>query len=410
MSGLLFGVRELNPRAKRFISKATSLMLVYVFAIMLTNTFLILHALDFVSLSELAVILAVQFAVQALADYPSGAIGDMIGQRWVLFIAALSFGTGFILLSQAYDFLSILIAFIMIAFAQSQESGAFMSWFDNNYKLYAVEDVDRRTYSQFYGRFTMFYGLVTAASFTLGGALMIFISRQFMFIIQGALVVLVSIMFLFFMRDHEALKRERKGFRRLFQFLRAGIASTSQSKTLRLMILGLVISGVGFTIWSGLILFPLYANYAKSDAGTAILRSIIFITGAIGAGLAGVISKRIHKLQRWLSFAVLITDATFFIGIYIMMAFNPVPLDFSLISNILVILTFAIAFSPRYLADVLKPRFYLDVIPDHSRNAVYSLIPTLILIASIPIVPVAGILIEAIGVETMVLILSVNGL
>ncbi|MHA2376809.1 MAG: hypothetical protein ACXAB9_11630, partial [Candidatus Thorarchaeota archaeon] len=62
----------------------------------------------------------------------------MIGQRWVLFIAALSFGTGFILLSQAYDFLSILIAFIMIAFAQSQESGAFMSWFDNNYKLYAV--------------------------------------------------------------------------------------------------------------------------------------------------------------------------------------------------------------------------------------------------------------------------------
>ncbi|MHA2085478.1 MAG: MFS transporter, partial [Candidatus Thorarchaeota archaeon] len=373
MSGLLFGVRELNPRAKRFISKATSLMLVYVFAIMLTNTFLILHALDFVSLSELAVILAVQFAVQALADYPSGAIGDMVGQRWV----------------------SILIAFIMIAFAQSQESGAFMSWFDNNYKLYAVEDVDRRTYSQFYGRFTMFYGLVTAASFTFGGALMIFISRQFMFIIQGALVVLVSIMFLFFMRDHEALKRERKGFRRLFQFLRGGIASTSQNKTLRLMILGLVISGVGFTIWSGLILFPLYANYAKSDAGTAILRSIIFITGAIGAGLAGVISKRIHKLQRWLSLAVLITDATFFIGIYIMMAFNPVPLDFSLISNILVILTFAIAFSPRYLADVLKPRFYLDVIPDHSRNAVYSLIPTLILIASIPIVPVAGILIEA---------------
>ncbi|MHA2079351.1 MAG: hypothetical protein ACW99X_17295 [Candidatus Thorarchaeota archaeon] len=88
-------IADLNPDAKQFISRATSLMLVYSFAVMLTNTFLILHALEFVTLTELSLILSVQFLIQAIASYPSGAIGDWIGQRWVLFAAALSYGVGF---------------------------------------------------------------------------------------------------------------------------------------------------------------------------------------------------------------------------------------------------------------------------------------------------------------------------
>ncbi|MFX1578801.1 MAG: hypothetical protein ACFFBJ_04080, partial [Promethearchaeota archaeon] len=75
-------VGNLNPDARQFISRATSLMLVYSFGVMLTNTFLILQALEFVSLTELSLILAVQFAIQAGVSYPAGAIGDWIGQRW----------------------------------------------------------------------------------------------------------------------------------------------------------------------------------------------------------------------------------------------------------------------------------------------------------------------------------------
>ncbi|MCK5239842.1 MAG: hypothetical protein KAR33_09860, partial [Candidatus Thorarchaeota archaeon] len=83
-------ISNLNPEAKHFISRATSLMLTYGFTVMLTNTFLILHALEFVTLTELSLIIAVQFAIQAVASYPSGALGDWIGQRWVLFTAALT--------------------------------------------------------------------------------------------------------------------------------------------------------------------------------------------------------------------------------------------------------------------------------------------------------------------------------
>jgi MFS family permease len=403
-------ISELNPEAKRFISRATSLMLVYSFAVMLTNTFLILHALEFVTLTELSLILSIQFLIQAIASYPSGAIGDWIGQRWVLFAAALSYGFGFVILSQSYNFLTVLLAFIFVALAQSQEAGTYIAWFDTNYKLYTTEDKDRKTYSQFYGKFTMFREILTALSFILGGFLLTFIGRQLMFIIQGMLLILVSLMLLRFIRDHNDLKRDKMSIRVYFRYLRGGVTTVVRNKTLRLMILGLMISGAGWAIWGGLILFPFYAGYAVTDAGTALLRAIIFIFGALCTGAAGIISKRIGKLQKWLALAVLITDVVFFLGIYTMLLFNPVPSTFVLMSFVFVIMTFTIAFGPRFLADVLRPRFYLDVIPDENRNAVYSLIPTLIMIVSIFAVPLGGVLIEMLDLETTLLILALNGL
>ncbi len=382
----------------------------YSFAVMLTNTFLILHALEFVSITELSMILAVQFAIQAIVSYPSGAIGDWVGQRWLLFIAALSYGFGFILLSQAFDFLTVLVSFALVAIALSLESGTYISWFDNNYKLYAKEDRDRRTYSQFYGKFTMFNQILLALSFILGGFFLVFIGRQVMFLIQGTLLLLVSVFLLRFLRDHQDLKRGRMSIRSYFRYLRGGVTTVAQNTTLRLMILGIMISGAGWAIWSGLILFPFYASYATTDALTALLRSSIFILGAIGVGIAGMISKRIRKLQRWLALAVLLTDVTFFIGVYAIMLTNPAQSTFVLVSVALMAITFAMSFSPRYLADVLMPRFYLDVIPNENRNAVYSLIPTLTMIVSIFAVPIGGILIELLSLETTIIVLAANGL
>lgn len=403
-------ISNLNPEAKHFISRATSLMLTYGFTVMLTNTFLILHALEFVTLTELSLIIAVQFAIQAVASYPSGALGDWIGQRWVLFTAALTYGIGFIILSQAIDFFTILIAFTFVALAQSQESGTFIAWFDNNYKLYAAEDKGRRTYSQFYGKFTMFSNILMAISFILGGFVITFIGRPIMFIIQGSLLVLVSLMLLRFMKDHKGLKRNKMSISAYFRYLRGGMETVVKNKTLRLMVLGLMISGAGWAIWGGLILFPFYMSYATTDAWTAILRSSIFIFGALCTGAAGLLSKRIERLQKWLALVVLLLDVLFFIGIFILLTVHPAPSSFSLISLIFVVLTFTIAFAPRYLADVLRPRFYLDVIPDENRNAVYSLIPTLTMIVSIFAVPIGGVLIETLGTETSILILALNGL
>jgi MFS family permease len=403
-------ITSLNLEARQFISRATSLMLVYSFAVMLTNTFLILQALEFVSLTELSLIISVQLAIQAVVSYPSGAIGDLVGQRWVLFSAALCYGIGFIFLSQAFDFPTVLIAFVLVAFAQSQEAGTYIAWFDTNYKLYATEDRDRRTYSQFYGKFTMFQQVLTALSFILGGIILSLINRQLLFMIQGILLTLVSLMLLRFIRDHKDLKRDRMNIGAYFRYLRGGVTTVARSKTLKLMILGLMISGAGWAIWSGLMLFPFYASYAFTDAGTALLRSSVFVLGALGAGAAGVASKKIGNLQKWLAIAVLLTDVLFFIGIYGILSINPAPSSFSILSFIFVITVFTIAFGPRYVSDVLMPRFYLDAIPDENRNGVYALIPTLIMIAGVFAVPLGGLMIETLGQSTTILILAVNGL
>ncbi|MFW9845543.1 MAG: MFS transporter [Candidatus Thorarchaeota archaeon] len=403
-------ISDLNPDARHFISRATSLMLAYSFAAMLTNTFLILHALVYVSLTELSLILAVQFAIQAIASYPAGAFGDWIGQRWVLFMAALSYGIGFIVLSEAIDFFTVLVAFSFVALALSLESGTYIAWFDNNYKLYATEDRDRRIYSQFYGKFTMLQEILTALSFILGGFFLAFIDRQLMFALQGIILLVVSFMLLGFIRNHKDLKRDRRTTRAYFRYLRGGVTTMIRNKTLRLMVVGLMISGAGWAIWGGLMLFPFYASYALTDTWVAILRSGIFILGAIGVGVAGIISKRIKKLQRWLALAVLLTDVVFFLGVYIILQSNPPQSTFVFVSFAMMALAFALAFSPRYLADVLRPRFYLDVIPNENRNAVYSLLPTLTMIVSIFAVPVGGLLIELIGLEASVLVLAVNGL
>ncbi|MFX1261852.1 MAG: MFS transporter [Promethearchaeota archaeon] len=404
------GITELSAEARQFISKATGIILLYGFAVMLTNTFLILQALEYITVTELSLVLAVQFAIQSILSYPSGAIGDWIGQRWSLFMAAITYGIGFIVLSQAFDLSTVTVAFALLAIAVSLESGTYIAWFDNNYKLYAKEDRNRSIYSQFYGKYTMFSEILTAISFILGGFLLVYMERDFLFIIQGIFMLVVSLLLLRFIRDHKDLRRERLNLRAYFRYLRGGITTVTQSKTLRLMVLGLMISGAGWAIWGGLILFPFYASYAISDAGTALLRASIFIFGGIGVGLAGMISKRIRRLRKWLAAAVLLTDIVFFLGVYIILRTNPPQSTFVLVSVSIMALAFAASFSPRYLVDVLQPRFYLDVIPNENRNAIYSLIPTLTMLVGVFSVPIGGILITNLGLEATVLVLAMNGL
>ncbi|MFW9906575.1 MAG: MFS transporter [Candidatus Thorarchaeota archaeon] len=406
----ILGISTLNSDAKTFISKAVSLIFAYTFIVMITDTFLILFTLEFLSLVELSIILALQALLQAIFDYPTGALGDWIGQRWILFIAALSYGIGFTLLSRAVDLISVSLPFLLIAFARSQESGAFVSWLDNNYKYYVQEDDERRIYSLFFGKFTMLHEIIFAVSFIVGGITVTFFNRSFLFLIQGVSLIFISVIFLLVIQDHKAFKREKPKFKKYFQYLGGGVITVAKNKTLRIMILGLIISGTGFAVWSGLILFPLYEGYAKSDRNTGILRSTIFIFSAICTGVAGSISVRIGNLQKWLSISILCTDVLFFLGMFVMLIINPIPQTFNLVSLVIVIFFFTFAFSPRYMSDVLKPRFYLDVIPDHNRNAIYSLIPTAVLIISTFALPFGGILIETIGLKSTILVLAVNGL
>ncbi|MHA1449637.1 MAG: hypothetical protein ACTSP4_09485, partial [Candidatus Hodarchaeales archaeon] len=94
----ILGIQLLPHRAKTLIHKAvisTTLMQLF-FA--LSNTFFVLFVLDNVGYDMLGILISISFIVQAVLDYPTGVIGDWIGQKWLLFSAYISFGLSYAVL------------------------------------------------------------------------------------------------------------------------------------------------------------------------------------------------------------------------------------------------------------------------------------------------------------------------
>ncbi|MHA2298339.1 MAG: MFS transporter [Candidatus Hodarchaeales archaeon] len=405
-----FGIDDLNVGAKRFIARYTIMLSAYSFISMLTSTFFILYALvilneDFILLGA---ILAAQNVIQAVLDYPTGAIGDWIGQKWILSTAAICYSVGFIVLASASDFILLFLAFAILALAQSQESGAFGAWFDNNYKLYAVEDTDRRVFMEYSAKFAMITRIIIASSFIFGGVIVATFSRSFVFLVQGIVIGLFSIIFLLFVHDHPRINRSKPNFRSYFSLLGEGITGTLSNRTLRILLLGVMLSASGMAIWGNFILFPMYESYGKTDDWTGLLRSIVFIVWAIDIGFAGIIVKRIRNPQKMLIFTTIISETFFFWIFFIILTLFPAPTGSSIdfVKFGIIIMTFLIVNIPYSLQSVLMSRFYLEIIPDKNRNSVYSLIPTIILLASTITISIGGVLIEILGIMTMILVLS----
>ncbi|MHA2364795.1 MAG: hypothetical protein ACXAC7_12645, partial [Candidatus Hodarchaeales archaeon] len=51
------------------------------------------------------------------------------------------------------------------------------------------------------------------------------------------------------------------------------------------------------------------------------------------------------------------------------------------------------------LGDILRQRVMVDIVPSENRNAVYSLIPSIVAVLGIFLLPIAGILIESYGLR-----------
>ena len=100
----------------------------------LTGTFFILFLIDKLGFKDSGMIVAAMVLVQLVTDYPSGAIGDFIGQRWVLASATFLSAIGFYLLSLADSITSFYLLAVVFGLSTAQQSGALQSWLDNNYK------------------------------------------------------------------------------------------------------------------------------------------------------------------------------------------------------------------------------------------------------------------------------------
>lgn len=409
------GISNLDYKAKTFIMTYVLLMSIFIFLTSLTSTFYILFALDKLNgdYELYSSLVAVLFFIQAITDYPTGAVGDWIGQKWVIASASLFFGISFFFLANAHNYETLLISTVFLALGSAQQSGTFGAWFDNNYKHYVgQQDSNKQIYIEFGGKFGNIIALILGTSFIVGGLLITFSSREFVFAIQGVFFLIFALIFIFFFKDHENIERKTPNLKSYFNLLGDGFITTFNNKTLRILILGVVITSSGMSIWGNLILFPMYASYAKTDDFTGLLRAIIFFLGAILGIIYSANIKRVKNQKKLLANLLLISDAIFFIIFFLLFVFMPAgsetSIDFFKFS--IVILCFIVGTFSMNIMGLLMPRFYLDLIPDENRNSVYSLLPTLIMIVSIFTVPIGGYLIKNYGIKFVLLLLAIWGL
>ncbi|MHA2245451.1 MAG: MFS transporter [Candidatus Hodarchaeales archaeon] len=404
------GIEKLPDSAQKFILKvvfSTSILSLFWF---LSSAFFALFVIDTVGIERLGLLIAVSFLLQALLDYPSGVLGDWIGQRWILFVGFTLEAFAYISLFFADSFSILFFAYILRAIAASQQSGAIGTWLDNNYKLIADEsDPQRKIYKFFIGRWTTLRNITPGISSAFGGILATFFFRQAVFIIQAAGLAFLAIVFLVIVRDFPGIERPSRSIKNYFNLLGEGLRFVLFNRVMLFFLIGLCFSGTVVIIWSEMILFPVYLAYTGSDGGVGILRLIVLLLGTVSIFFA---SKKAANMEiTWIPRLTFIDTVMFYWGVAILTAWFPIDEN---TFTPLAIFSFLLLYTPIYffhgLKLILTQRFFLDSIPDQNRNSIYSLIPTLLLITSAPVAIIGGSLLKNLGVSTTAFLLGTIGL
>ncbi|MHA2366443.1 MAG: MFS transporter, partial [Candidatus Hodarchaeales archaeon] len=204
------GIKDIPSRAQQFIRRFFIFQLISTFLLVLSTTFFVLYSIDNIGFALTSFTLSFMFLIQLIFDYPSGSLGDWIGQRWVLIISYSCYSVAFFLMSTAQSFTSFMFIAFFNGFGNAQNSGAIATWLDNNYKrVIGTSDPDNKIYGFSRSRSLTMSRMASAISFIIGGTLATVISRQFVFGLQSILTIFVIILVYILIKD-EKTDDERK--------------------------------------------------------------------------------------------------------------------------------------------------------------------------------------------------------
>ncbi len=396
---------------------------------------------DFIQgLGMLGILVSVEMIFQTMLDYPSGALGDWIGQRWVIGIGNMLYGVTFLMVSfVTYDtpIWYLVTMFAIQGIAQSQISGAWGAWFDNNYRIAKPDDTDRKQYGVFWGRMGMISQIAATVVLIPGSILAVIFQRPAVFQMQAIGAFFFALLVFRYIRDFpevEAMREERPSMSQYTALLKEGIDYLWKTPFVKYLVLGSMITASAISTWGQLILFPLYYSYLITDVAVASYRTLAFIPGVAANERSGVWSQRFEP-TKWIPRFRLLQACGFVF--YIMMAiimfiFPPIENATEIITLVLPFTSFVLIELPvahivpiivlftlftvtmffSGFADILTARVLLDAIPDRNRNSLYSLQPTILMLLSIPQIAIFGWLIPEIGFPmTLILcaIISLSG-
>ncbi|MFW9980458.1 MAG: MFS transporter [Candidatus Thorarchaeota archaeon] len=383
-------------------------------------------------LGLLGVLVAIEMITQTILDYPSGALGDAIGQRYVIAIGNSLYGLVFFMVSfvtPTTPFIYLVAIFMIQGVAQSQISGAWGAWFDNNYRVAMPEDTERKQYGVFWGRMGMISQIAATAALIPGSILATVFNRPFVFQLEAIGAVFFAMLVMRYIRDFpevEAMREERPSMSQYTALLKEGVAFLWRTPFVKYLVIGSMLCASTISVWGQLILFPLYFSYLITDVAVASYRTIAFIPGVAANERSGIWSQKFEP-RRWIPRFRLLQacGVVFFIMLAALMYFFPpiesavetVTLTWPFTSIVLIelpvqhvipiVLLFSIFTVTMFFggfAEILTQRELLDAIPDRNRNSIYSLQPTILLLLATPQIAILGWVIPVIGFPATLLI------
>jgi MFS family permease len=435
-----FALPEGKPQVIKLAATFLGLFTSMTAAISISTTFYLIFIAEALGngsyidgLALVGVLAVVQKIVQTLFDYPTGTLGDMIGQRWILASAFFMYSVAFYLVSQitsSSPFGLFLLVYVLMGFAASQESGALGSWFDSNYIMAALEDENKEQYGIFMGKLAMLLRVARALVILPGALLAVMIARAFVFQVQSVVCILIAFASLLLIHDidvEQKRKQENDIKVRYFSLLWESAKYIISSPYLKYIIIGnTIFLSVGFT-WAEIIMYPFLYEYLISDFPVALFMSLVFIVFAFLWERSGVWAKRFEPKQWIPRFRFIQSAGALFFWLFAMlMLFFPSALPTSEMIDIIIpytgililqihsssILPVLIILSIWFIlgvfftiAAILWMRVLVNAIPNRIRNGVYSLLPTLVVLAAIPQVALFGWLVSISGIP-LVLLLS----
>ena len=177
LSGYL-GVNELNKEGISLSKRYAYVTFFQAILFMFTTTFLIIYVVNRVGIAQVGILSAILLFAQSFLDYPLGVVSDSIGQRWVIAAGSFVFAIADILLLLGNTFLDFVPVYILYGLMIALFSGAYETWFDNNYNALVTkeEDSDRKIYGFLKSRISTLFSMGAVVAFIIGGAIATFYS------------------------------------------------------------------------------------------------------------------------------------------------------------------------------------------------------------------------------------------
>jgi MFS family permease len=422
-----FGMEDATPEGLSIARTMAILLPAFAASFQISTTFYMIFIAEalgngdyFAGLALVGVLVVIQMAVQTALDYPTAAIGDWIGHRWIIASALICYAIGFWLTSMVTyttPFVFFVIIYVLFGLGASQESGAFQAWFDNNYRVAMPKDRDRKQYGVFSGKIGMLFQIVSICVLIPGSFLALLYGRTWVFWVQAIMSVALAIIIIIVIKDLPGVRKkakERPSIQEYGGILKDGVKFTFSSKFVAFTIFGEVLIWSTGALWWNILLFPLYFVYLLSDVMVSFFRTIIFAPEAVFQERSGVWAKRFDPVK-WVPrfrlfqfcgfvFYLLLAITTLFFPnvpgapllfipipwialfpiphITLIWLFIPIT---SVIPIILIFIIFLVSDIFASLAQVLHQRVLIDVVPTRFRNSLYSFRPTLAMVVAMPL-------------------------